>query len=231
MSESTADLAPAFQTRKFSDVAQGLIRAMILEGEYVPGERLNEIVLSDRLRISRPPIREALRALSGEGLVRMVAGKGAFVSTYDLVSVQQLGEVRMALECGAARLAAERATTHQLEILRAALRSTEEALADLTRPYPQKVDFHLLVLEATGNARLAETADGINTQLRLARARSGQSPERAQQALAEHRAIFEALESGDPGRAERAMREHLISSALSIANLLSQSVNDAEVAK
>lgn len=213
---ASGDAAGQFQTRKFSDVAQDVIRTMIFEGEFAPGERLNEIALSERLGVSRPPIREALQALSGERLVRMVAGKGAYVADFDPTTVQHLGEVRRALECAAARLAAERADAVHVEALRQAIADAEHALGDPQGSYPQSTDFHRLVVDAAGNPPLAETTAGINAQLRLARARSGHLPERAREALEEHRAVAEAIEQRDPERAHAAMRHHLTRSQESI---------------
>src|SRR5262245_61461910 len=107
----------AFRTRSFADEAAKLIRHMILSGHFAPGERLNELQLAGVLQISRSPIREALKALSSVGLVRMVPGRGAFVADYDLATVRHLIEVRLALECAAARLVAERATDEQIEAI------------------------------------------------------------------------------------------------------------------
>lgn len=230
MSGTSVGAQTPFQVRKYADVALELIRQMILDGEFEPGERLNEIALSERLQISRPPIREALQALSGEGLVRMVPGKGGVVASFDLESVQQLGEVRIALECAAARLAADRASERQLDDLRRILRSTEEALREPSQPYPRDLDFHVLLLDAAGNPYLAQTAREISTQMRLARVRSGQSPERALQALAEHKAILAALENQDADGAAAAMRDHLMSSLAHIAQLLSDSAGGSKAA-
>lgn len=219
--ELAASIDPAvFRTQRFADEAADIIRHLILSGHYGPGERLNELSLSKELKISRSPIREAIQMLAGEGLVRAVAGRGSYVTSFDVVSVTHLCEVRQALECMGARLAAERATPEQLAALGGLLKRTEDALADSQRPYPRDLDFHQSVLEAAGNPRLIETARGISLQFQLARARSGESPGRAGKAYEEHRRLYEALCQRDADAAEQAMAEHLTSSLQNIKQLL-----------
>lgn len=208
-----------FRTQRFADEAADIIRHLILSGHFEWGERLNELNLAETLKISRSPIREALQALAGEGLVRMVPGRGAYVTSFDLTTVHQLGDVRMALECAGARLAAERASDDQLASLGELLTRTEAALADMQHPYPRDLDFHQSVLEITGNPNLVRAAREINVQLQLARTRSGEVPGRARKAYAEHKAICEALQRRDPEAAEAAMREHLTRSMDNIEHL------------
>jgi DNA-binding GntR family transcriptional regulator len=120
----------AFQIQSFSQTVVGLLREMILTGRFGPGERLNELAISEQLKISRSPIREALQTLAGQGLVSLVPGRGAYVAEFDAQSVQQLGEVRIALEVRAAKLAAERITPAQLESMHRILESADAAIRD-----------------------------------------------------------------------------------------------------
>lgn len=209
----------AFRTRSFADEAAKLIRHMILSGHFAPGERLNELQLAGVLQISRSPIREALKALSSVGLVRMVPGRGAFVADYDLATVRHLIEVRLALECAAARLVAERATDEQIAAIGDLLAKTEGVLAaEPGQGYPRELDFHTQVLLATDNPQLVEVASAVSTQVQLARSRSGQ--ERAEQAYAEHDAVYQALRDRDPARAEQAMRDHIMASFHNIERMI-----------
>ena len=85
----TAPAAELFHSRTFSEIAGEILRERIMSGALAPGTRLNEVALADELQISRPPLREALRVLSGEGLVVIVPGRGAFVIDLDLESFVQ----------------------------------------------------------------------------------------------------------------------------------------------
>ncbi len=225
----------AFETRSFAQTAVGLLREMILSGGYGPGERLNELAISEQLQISRSPIREALQTLAGQGLVHFIPGRGAFVTDFDIDSIRELGELRIALESRAARLAASRATSAQLNEIRLILTHSEKAIrsgeiddlldySDRTiqsgGDYPQKLDFHQAVLNASHNQRLVDAADTAATQFRLARARTGREAAWAAEAHEEHRVIVEALERHDPETADVAMEEHLANSvSRSIAHI------------
>ncbi|GAA1062337.1 GntR family transcriptional regulator [Agromyces bracchium] len=208
MSANAAE-ANLFQVRRFSDIAVDVLRDRILSGSLQPGQRISEVALAEELRVSRPPLREALRVLHGEGLVVLTPGRGASVASFDLESVSQLGDLRIALECEIARLAAERAADDAVEAIRTEMTQIESALCDPATPYPRGVDFHGTLAAAAGNPRLATAAGDVKRQLSLARSRTGSPPERARRALDEHHAIFDAVVRRDPDAAESAMRTHM----------------------
>ncbi|MEO3797477.1 FadR/GntR family transcriptional regulator [Nonomuraea sp. B10E15] len=215
-----------FQSRRFADEVATIIRQLILSGQFEPGERLNELNLAETLSISRSPIREALQALAAEGLVRAVPGRGMFVAAFDAVAIDQLAEVRQALECKAARLAAERADDDLLDALGRLLASTKAALADPDHPYPRDLDFHQQVLDMSGNLKLVETARSVSRQFQLARARSGESPPRAKAAFEEHYRIYEAIRARDPEEADAAMHAHLEASRQNVRQLFEGMAGD-----
>ncbi|WP_067672408.1 GntR family transcriptional regulator [Nocardia miyunensis] len=207
-----------------------ILRQQILSGRFAPGERLNEIKLAAMLQVSRPPIREALQALRAEGLVRTVAGRGTYVASFDPQAIEHLSEVRQALECAAARLAAIRASDDRIDELAKLLQRTEDAIADPGRPYPRDLDFHEQILEMSGNPKLVEASRGVTTQLELARARSGGIPGRAQAAYTEHHRILEALRARDADAAAEAMAAHLDAARAHVRQLL-RSGDAAEAAR
>jgi DNA-binding GntR family transcriptional regulator len=211
-----------FQARRFADEVSVIIRQLILSGRFEPGERLNELNLAETLSISRSPIREALQALAAEGIVRAVPGRGMFVATFDAGTIDQLTEVRQALECKAARLAAERADDALIDALERLLASTEEALADPDHSYPRDLDFHQQVLDMSGNLKLVETARSVATQFQLARARSGEAPGRAKAAYEEHLRIYQAIRARDPEAADAAMHAHLEASRHNVRQLIQE---------
>lgn len=186
-----------------------MLRRAILDGIFAPGQRLNELELSQSLGISRSPIREAFQSLAKEGIVTLVANRGAFVAEFDLREIEELYEVRNALEVEAARLAALRADEHDLSLLQQALAMNRLALGGDRESYPPDLDFHDHLVDSVRNPRLAREIAEVNQLLRVARARSGFVPERARAAYEEHVAIYEAIADGDPERAATEMRNHL----------------------
>jgi DNA-binding GntR family transcriptional regulator len=226
MNDSTA-VGALFQTRKFSDIAGDVIRDRIMSGALPAGARLNEVALADELQISRPPIREALRVLGGEGLVDLVPGKGSFVVTIDREAIIQLGEVRLALERTAARCAAERADDADREHLRRVMQATEEQLRDPSSPYPHHIEFHAALSGAGHNPRLAQILRDVIRQMRLASIKSNEDPNRAHEVLREHRTITAAVLRGDRDEAESAMAEHITATTHAILALLHQKTEES----
>jgi DNA-binding GntR family transcriptional regulator len=201
----------------YTEQAQEVIKRLIFDGTYKPGERLKEVELSQTLGISRSPIREAIQGLANEGLIKLVPQKGAYVSTFDLQEIRNLFEVLEVLEGLSARLAAERSTPSQIEELGKLLESTRDSLEsdelagyprDLSL-YPKDMGFHSSVAELTQNRALASRAAEIRDQLRLARARLASARDLAKQTYQEHRAIYRAILAKDPDKAEKVMRFHL----------------------
>jgi DNA-binding GntR family transcriptional regulator len=190
--------------------AHNAIRDLIVDGTFAPGDRLNEVDLSETFGISRAPVREALQRLASEGLVDLIPNRGAFVRQFTGDELRDLYEVRNTLEVAAAELAAARATGGDLAALFALLDETQDALAGADAgAYPPNLDFHRLVLEASGNSYLVKCGREVQVAVNLARARSGGAPGRAGEALDEHREIAQAIADGDGDRASAAMRRHL----------------------
>ena len=116
---------PEGQPVSLADQAYHAIRELIVTLEYAPGDPISERELTDRLRIGRTPIREALRQLAQEKLVEVLPRRGMFVTTVDVRDLARLCEVRAVLEPEAARLAAERATQEDLNEIAALLEELE----------------------------------------------------------------------------------------------------------
>jgi DNA-binding GntR family transcriptional regulator len=210
------------QTVPYSVQAADIVRSRILGGEYAPGQRLSEVELSASLGISRSPLREALRLLANEGLVKVVSGRGVSVADFTETEVRELIEIREALDVLAVRLAAERATTQQIAVLEDNLEGLTNALRTHGTQTPEwPSDFHLCIYEAAGNRRLKEHGFAVHTQLRLVRFRSGAAAERMERAHEEHLALLAAISDHDKDMAERRMREHLSNSAAHILEQLS----------
>lgn len=204
------DYTDLFRSTSYAEQARKLLRHSILNGVYAPGQRLKEMEISRDLGISRSPVREAIQGLANEGLVKIAPQKGAFVADLDATEVAELYEVREALEIMAVRLAAERAEAPRIMDLGELLEATRSSLDHQESVgYPRNLDFHRHLSAMSGNRKLAQEVNEINSQLELARLRSAYKPGRAEQAYEEHLAIFDALRRQDPEAAADAMREHL----------------------
>ncbi|MCU1526565.1 MAG: hypothetical protein JWP75_328 [Frondihabitans sp.] len=209
-----------FHVQKFSDSVADIVRQRILSGQMVAGGRINEVALSDELRISRSPLREALRSLNGEGLITLLPGKGAFVVEFDRQGILELSELRLPLAVAIAGLAAERADQDDVAAFEPIVSEISAAIRDPALPYPFHIDFHELVARAAKSPRLAAAADEVERQLRLARLRSGNTPERARNALHEHLGLFETIVKRDPIAARKAMAEHISAGTASFLSLV-----------
>jgi DNA-binding GntR family transcriptional regulator len=163
--------------------------------------------------ISRGPLREALQRLVAEGLVVVVAHRGAFVRDFSPLELQQMYEFREIIESAAARLAASRASDQGIAELRAMLRDTAQLL-DKTAAgiYPASPDFHRRILELSGNPSLLRAGTELQTQVKIARRSSGRLPGRARAALDEHVVIVDAIERRDQVAAQQSMVRHLANS-------------------
>ncbi|MCF7784578.1 MAG: GntR family transcriptional regulator [Prosthecobacter sp.] len=200
---------PAFR----SDSAASLLRAEILNGTSAPGVLLAESAVAKRLGVSRVPVREALFALEREGLVEFSPTGRAFVKALAPQDFEELLVLRLALEPLASRLAAPalKADISKLEKNLAATRRArsvqEVTLLDL--------EFHQLILEASGNARLIKLWCSLRGELelwlgRLHRSHQLQTKETLQETVDAHQSIVESFRSQGPAVCERLMREHIL---------------------
>ncbi len=204
-----------------------MLRREIVRGEREADSRLSEAAIAAAYDVSRGPVREAIQRLASDGLVVVEPHRGAFVKRLERRDVMELFEIRVALECEAASLAAEKMTDEGLAQLRSMQKQAAEAMTEEPDGFPDVVDLHGLISMLSGNRRLAAQIEQINTELRLARARSGSTPARAALALVEHEQIIGHLEARDPEKAALAMRRHL-SGALANTLALVYSPNEPE---
>src|SRR5690349_1003798 len=202
--------APLGGEATYADRSVAVMREMILDGSLAPGERLNEVHLSQALGISRGPLREALRRLASEGLLNLVPHRGAFVPAFGPGQLADLYQLRIALEAHAARLVAELEDRSGVEELARALDDAAALLDEQdSAAYPADQDFHGTLLRLAGNSALVEAAGSVSARISLARSRSASQPARARAALAEHRDILTAIVEGDADEAARLLRDHL----------------------
>lgn len=202
---------PPIARRPLHEEVVDRLRDQIVRGELAPGERLNERVLTASFAISRTPLREAIKLLATEGLVQLLPNRGAIVAPVDPGHLAQTLELMGALESLAGELACARASAGQLAEIRALHYEmlAMHARGDLAGYFRYNQAIHLKIVEASGNAVLAQTYRKLNANVRRARYMANLSRERWDAAVREHEAILAALEARDAPRLQRLLREHL----------------------
>lgn len=205
---TSLDKFERLRSQSLSNLVREEVLGMIKAGELPPGKRLNELDLAERLRISRPPVREALRALEEAGLVRLERNRGMFVREVSETDAFELYQVRAGLDAQAGRLLAPRITDKQLQELGLVLDKLEcISEGDINRTFPLNVAFHDRLLEMTGNAILLGIYRGVINRMHLLRRRSFAGGNAASHR--EHRAILAALADREPEVSALAMRTHV----------------------
>ncbi|HZA92315.1 MAG TPA: FCD domain-containing protein [Gemmatimonadales bacterium] len=187
------------------------IEQVILNGQFNPGDRINEKELALRFGISRGPVREALRTLEATGLVEQIPNRGVFVRQLTAAQADDIYEVRAALFALAGRLLAERATDEEIERLRAFVRAMDIAIEKDNFDSYARENFalHEYIVERAGNGTLAGQYLALIKQLRLYRARSLMFGNAMLASNAEHHEMVEAIAARDPERAYAAHHRHV----------------------
>jgi DNA-binding GntR family transcriptional regulator len=146
------------------------LREMIWSGELAPGERINERLISGDMAISRPPLREAIRELAGEGLIEVTPRKGARVKAFTANDVRELYIVRWTLEHAAANILAHRQLEeHEVDKIREAIRDLEVcAEGSLQESIEADLEFHRTIVQLCGVERLGLIWEQLLGELRLA---------------------------------------------------------------
>lgn len=187
------------------------LRDAIVNGVLKPGERLMEIQLAEELGVSRTPVREAIRKLELEGFVIMIPRRGTYVADLSIKDINEVFEVRTALEVLAAGLATERITEEELEQMERLLVHIGEYIetGDFEKIVEADSRFHDILYQATRNDRLIQIINNLREQLTRFRSISMAYPGRIKNTLEEHSRLVEALAGRDHDLAERLATEHM----------------------
>lgn len=188
------------------------LRRAIVEGRIRPNERLIETELAERLSVSRTPIRESIQRLAADGLVES-RRRGWVVREHSAQEIQEIYEVRAALEGFAARLAAERATDPMLDEIAAIHSNYIQSLEHSTRDHMVRHndDFHDAIIAAAGNTRLAEQIRRSRDYYVIHRITGFLTDEEVRTSLAGHQELIDALLARDPDKAEFVARTNVLS--------------------
>ena len=207
-------------------VAQKL-REAIMSGNLKPGQRLVERELCEMMGVSRPSIREALRALEADGLVNTVPHRGPVVSTISLEEARQLYAARAVLEGFAGR---ECARLHDPAVVRRIGHALSRLKAALARPKPDmiaileaKTDFYAALIGGCRNTFIERMLKPLHDRITLLRITSMSQPKRINKSLREVTAIWRAIQSGDADLAERCCVDHVKAAAVAALDMIEQS--------
>lgn len=207
-----------------SEVAERL-RSLIVEGELAPGDRLNERVLAERFNISRTPLREAIKILALEGLVRLLPNRGAEVTRLTRSNVEDMFQVVGALEALAGELACKRASDEDIAEIR---RLHNEMLArfeasDRAAYFTLNQRIHAKIVDCAGNAELSAIYRNLAQRLHRARYMANFSKSRWSHAMEEHEEILDAIANRDSARLNSILKSHLQNKFDVIKNWLDKS--------
>ena len=190
------------------------LREDILSGVYKDCDELREITIGEEMGVSRTPVREALRQLELEGLVKIIPNKGAYVTGITPKDVQDIYMIRSMLEGMCARWATEHITPEQIEQLEEIVLLSEFHLKKDKDKVVQVSDldgkFHHVLYEASNSRIMEHTLSDFHKYVKMARMLSVGAKNRAEKSIEEHKAILEAIKKGDADEAERLANLHIM---------------------
>jgi DNA-binding GntR family transcriptional regulator len=196
------------------------LRQAIIEGDLSPGESLRQENLAKHFAVSRIPVREALRRLESEGWIELQRHRGARVMPLSGEEVNEIYEIRAALEVMALQLAAPRHTARTLKQAAAVLRLSHSA-KDVSLYAQYNREFHMALYAPAQRPRLLASIDSLHSQgERYLRLKLGM-PSHKQQSDEDHQQIFDAVSSGAIDRAVQILQPHLLQTGELLADYVS----------
>lgn len=200
------------------------LREAILSGRLKPGERLMEMHLAQTLGVSRTPVREAIRKLELEGLAIMIPRKGAEVARITKKQLQDVLDVRKALEALAVQLACRHMTKDNIiRLERAHLRVKEMSeKKDVRAMVKADVHFHEIIYNAADNDKLLQILNNLRQQMYRYRLEYLKNVQNHKVIVQEHEMILEAVRTADEERAAGAMRRHIVNQEKGILLLMAE---------
>ena len=188
-----------------------ILRNAIIEGEFKPGERLNETAIASRLGISRSPIREAIKLLESENLVQAFNLRGSFVKDLSVKEIEDLYMVFSFISAPAIQVAVERMDSKRKKDLKALINQMRKSFKvdDIEKQRLLARRFHRFIIEATENDLLLKIHDSLRLQeerFRYYCLKAGSDA--LAEGQREHLDIGEALLEGDADKAQAKMKHH-----------------------
>jgi len=216
----------AIERKSLHDEIADLLREMIVECELAPGERINEKELTEHFGVSRTPLREALKVLSHEGLIKLNVNRGAIVSNFTLTDIEEVFPVLSGLEGVAGELACDKISDQEVANIRKVHLLMEKAYSarDRSSYFRLNQEIHERILKAADNETLSASHRNIFGRVKRARYIANISDDRWQSAMEEHRQILDALEARDGARLAGILRNHVVGKLVA----LTKAFNEAE---
>lgn len=193
------------------DVVFNTLRKAILKGELKPGERLMEIALAEKLGVSRTPVREAMRKLENEGLVVMAPRRGAQVANITEKDLNDVLEVRIALENLSIEKACDRMNEEELAELKAAAENFDRTMEEgnLVKLAEADVAFHEVIYRASDNKRLMQVLNNLREHIYRYRVEYLKDEDTRNQLVSEHEKLYEAIKNRDVRLAQEISYNHI----------------------
>lgn len=217
------------------------LRDAIRKGILKPGQRIMEIKLAEELGVSRTPVREAIRKLELEGYVVMMPRRGTYVADMSIRDINEIFEIRTALESLSNGLAAEHITEDELEHLQRLLvviggyikeyEDGPDREAAMDKIVKTDIEFHDLLYHVARNNRLVGIISNLRDQLTRFRTLSMSYPGRLEATLDEHREIVETIANGDGRAARKAAVHHMENSEKTLLKAMDIAINQKAEAK
>lgn len=204
------------------DIVFNNIRDAITTGELKQGERLLEKQLSEKIGVSRTPIREALRKLEIEGFVEMIPRKGAMVAVISEKDIGEVLDIRACLEALAARLACQNMTDEILENLENAMKEFETAASenDIDKMAKADTSFHDLIFEASYNNRLVQLIYNLREQIHRFRIVYLNDKKCIRDIIKEHSKLMAAMRLKDSDKAAGVAHTHIVKQKNAVIKLV-----------
>lgn len=204
------------------DVVFQTLREAILRGELKPGERLMELQLAAQLGVSRTPIREAIRMLEQEGLAVTMPRKGAEVAKMTLKGMEDVLEIREALDILACQLACDRITDEVLVTLQEKKKAFEASLEtkDVKIIADADISFHDVIYEATGNPKLIALLSNLREQIYRYRVEYLKAVDSYPILIKEHDDIYQSLVRHNREESTAAICEHVKNQAIAVKDVI-----------
>jgi DNA-binding GntR family transcriptional regulator len=199
------------QPLPLAKIAYEALRTSILSGQLIPGEVYNEMALARELGISRTPVREALLELSSQGLVTYLPRKGVMVRHYTKRDVEEIFELRRAIELAALEKVVKAVPPHDLSALESSLKEQRKAWKnnDSDAYIRFDRDFHLAFCEMIRNRRFFTILENIRDLIHLMATRALDREGRWEEVINEHSEVILAVKQGNGDLARKAMDCHL----------------------
>lgn len=210
----SSQVKPVARTRAISDQVYTRLKGLIVSNRLKPGQRLTDRELAERLEVSRTPVRVALQRLEQDKLVSHLDGRGYVVAELDMKRIANLYDLREVLEGGAARLAAQRATSAQIEQIEKIALQEEQLAHDRSKRavwLKLGLQLHEMIAQASGNSILAETLIRVLDHMRVFVWLEvlSEDAEMTEVNCREHSGLIELIKAHRADEAEDLMRSHI----------------------